>query len=128
MARSSNTQAPPDDESQDDGQTEALDDDDQAQRFDLGPWAETPSSSRVSRYRYDYLNREIQCQWRNNKNHGYYYEGISYAEFVAFARAVSKGKRINSHLNNKIYELMDTDRLNAPSNPRRTGLQSRVRG
>src|SRR5215510_5891857 len=30
--------------------------------FDCGPWAETPSSTRVASYRFDYHNRAIQVR------------------------------------------------------------------
>jgi KTSC domain len=96
-------------------------------RFDLGPWAHTPSSSRVEAYRYDYLNRATQVTWRNNKNIGYIYEDMPYEAFRSFARAASKGKHINASLNGFPYRLMDPDEVQAPSNERRTGLQSRVR-
>lgn len=95
-------------------------------RFDLGPWAESPASSRVAAYRYDYLNQAIQVTWRNQKNHGYIYEDRNYETFRSFARAVSKGKYIN--LLGPPYRLMDPDEVQAPSNDRRTGIQSRVRG
>lgn len=94
---------------------------------DLGPWTETPNSTRVSRYRFDYLNRNLQVQWTNNKNHGYVYEGMDYEDFKGFARAASKGERVNSHLNNFDYRLMSPDEVDAPSNSRyREGI-SRAR-
>lgn len=96
------------------------------ERFDLSPWVETPSSSRVSRFRYDHANRAIQVQWTNQKNIGYIYEDASYEQYRGFARAVSKGKRINSHLNHFAYRPMTEDEASAPSNPARRGLQSRV--
>lgn len=34
---------------------------------DFGPWIETPNSTRVSKYRYDYLNDTMQVMWKNNK-------------------------------------------------------------
>lgn len=96
------------------------------QHHDLGPWQETPNSSRVSRLRYDYLNRAIQVQWRNNKNHGYIYEDVPYEGFRGFARVVSKGRYINSTLNGYSYRPMTVDEVDAPSNDRR-GLVSRAR-
>jgi KTSC domain len=129
MARSPNTQAPPG--SEDKGRGRLAPPPEEAEdegRYDLGPWTETPASSRVSRYRYDYANRSMQVQWRNNKNHGYVYEDVPYKAYVAFARAVSKGKRINTHLNSFRYGIADADDIQAPSNPRRSGLQSRARG
>lgn len=96
-------------------------------QHDLSPWTETPNSSRVSRYRYDYLNDAIQCQWRNQKNHGYIYLEVPYEGFRSFARAASKGRHINSTLNSYEYRLMSPEELDAPSNDNR-GLTSRVRG
>jgi len=96
---------------------------------DLGPWVETPNSSRVSRYRYDYLNHATQVQWTNQKNHGYIYRGMGYEDFRGFVRAMSKGKRVNTHLNGFEYELMTPDEVDAPSNSRREfGPGSRARG
>ena len=67
-------------------------------KHDLTPWSETPKSSRVSRYRYDYQNAAIQVQWRNNKNHGYIYLEVPEEGYLAFVRAASKGKHINTPL------------------------------
>ena len=97
-----------------------------AARFDLSPWAETPSSSRVSRYRYDYTNRTIQVQWRNNLNHGYLYQDVPYEDYRSFARVVSKGRYVNSTLNGYPYRLMTVDEVSAPSNEDR-GIVSRAR-
>lgn len=96
------------------------------QRFDIGPWVESPSSSRVSRYRYDFANQALQVQWTNQKNHGYVYGPMDYEGYRAFARAVSKGKYVNRVLNGYPYRLMDPDEVDAPSNPRRQALTSRV--
>jgi hypothetical protein len=96
-------------------------------RHDLTPWIESPGSTRVSAYRYDYLNDALQVTWRNNKNHGYIYLGVPYEGFRSFARAASKGKNINSHLNTYEYRMMDAEELEAPSNPERSGVVSRQR-
>lgn len=98
-------------------------------RSDLGPWVETPNSTRVSRYRYDYYNRALQLQWTNQKNHGYVYRDLEYEDFRGFVRAMSKGQRVNSHLNGFEYDLMSPDELDAPSNTTRyTGPTSRAVG
>lgn len=94
---------------------------------DLTPWVETPSSSRVSGFRYDHLNRALQVTWRNNKNHGYIYLDMEYEAYRSFSRAASKGKNVNSNLNNHEYRLMSPDELSAPSNPERGGALSRSR-
>lgn len=39
----------------------------EATSTDFGPWIETPNSTRVSKYRYDYLNDTMQVMWKNNK-------------------------------------------------------------
>lgn len=93
---------------------------------DLGPWIETPSSSRVSRFRYDHLQRALQVQWRNNKNNGYIYFNVDYEGYRAFARVASKGKHINSTLNNYVYDRM-TGEEDFPSNEKRKGIGSRLR-
>lgn len=95
-------------------------------KFDMGPWTDTPSSTRVSRFRYDHANRMLQVQWTNQKNHGYLYGDMTYEEYRSFARAVSKGKRVNSHLNGKPYRLLDPDELAAGTNVQRRGVTSRV--
>jgi hypothetical protein len=95
-------------------------------QHDLTPWAETPKSSRVSRYRYDYQNNAIQVQWRNNKNHGYIYLEVPPEGYLAFVRAASKGKHINFPLNSYDYRLMTPDEVSAPSNSQR-GMTTRAR-
>ena len=99
-----------------------------ADRHDIGPWAETPASTRVKRYRYDYAQRQIQVQWRNEKNDGYIYEEVDYEAFRSFARAVSKGKQINRSLNSFTYGVMKNAEYDLPSNPKRSAIYSRVRG
>jgi hypothetical protein len=94
---------------------------------DLGPWIETPSSSRVSRFRYDHLQRSLQVQWTNNKGHGYVYENVDYEGYRSFARVASKGKHINSTLDNYTYRPMDPFEYDAPSNDKRRGVGSRLR-
>src|SRR6478672_10593456 len=95
-------------------------------QFDLSPWVESPASSRVSRFRYDHANNAVQVQWTNQKNHGYIYDGLDYENYRLFARAVSKGKKVNSFLNGYAYRMMTDTEVNAPSNQNRRGLQSRV--
>lgn len=97
------------------------------EQHDLGPWIETPQSSRVSRFRYDHLQRQIQVQWTNNTNHGYVYEGMDYEDYRAFARVVSKGRHINTLTANKTYGLMTESQVNAPSNEKRMGIGGRQR-
>jgi hypothetical protein len=95
-------------------------------RTDLGPWAETPNSTRVSAYRYDYMKNETQVTWRNNGNAGYAYSGMSYEDFRRFARVASKGKYINSTLNGFGYRRLTPDEVQAPSNRDRRAV-SRAR-
>ena len=94
---------------------------------DLGPWVESPNSTRVRAYRYDYATRELQVTWRNNKNHGYVYRGVPYEGYRSFARAASKGKYVNNALNGYPYDLMEPDEVDALSNNERKALRSRVR-
>ena len=96
------------------------------QAHDLGPWIETPSSTRVSRFRFDHLQRQLQVQWRNNKGHGYIYDGVDYEGYRSFARVVSKGKYINSTLNGFTKWPMEVEH-EIPSNEKRRGLGSRLR-
>ena len=96
-------------------------------QHDLGPWIETASSSRVSRFRFDHLQRQLQVQWRNNKNHGYLYENVDYEGYRRFARVASKGKHINSVLNGFSYREMFVSEVEAPSNDKRRGVGSRIR-
>jgi len=96
-------------------------------RTDLGPWIESPRSSRVSAFRYDYMKRETQVTWRNNGNPGYAYMGMDYEAFRRFARTVSKGKYINSTLEGYGgFRRLDVDEVNAPSNPKRRGVSRSV--
>jgi hypothetical protein len=94
---------------------------------DLTEWVETPSSSRVSAFRYDHLNRAMQLTWRNNKNHGYIYLGVDFEGYRSFSRAASKGKNVNTNLNMYEYRLMTPEELQAPSNPERRGALTRQR-
>lgn len=94
---------------------------------DLGPWVETPKSSRVSAFRYDYLNRALQVTWRNNSNHGYIYLEVPHEEYRGMTRIASKGRFVNNHLNSYEYRLMTPDELQAASNSQRQQLTSRVR-
>jgi len=110
------------------GKTRAEDVTEDADVHDLGPWAETPASSRVSRYRYDYAQRAVQVQWRNNKNDGYIYEDVDYEAFRNFARAVSKGKAINRGVPSNTYGLMRNQEYEIESNAKRNAIYSRVRG
>jgi KTSC domain len=86
-------------------------------RSDCGPWIE-PSSTRVESYRYDYLNRQIQCTWANNIGPGHTYD-VDYEVFRRFARSNSKGKFINRVLNGYNPEKIDPHIRDLPSNPRR---------
>jgi hypothetical protein len=103
--------------------------DDWGDEYDLNPWTSAPSSTRVSRYRYDFANNSVQVQWKNEKNWGYVYgiyEDIPYSQYVQFARATSKGKRINNPFNGFTYDLMTVDEVIEPSNTGRKGLLSRT--
>lgn len=93
---------------------------------DLGPWIETPSSSRVSRFRFDHLQRALQVQWRNGKNDGCIYHNMDYEGYRSFARVASKGKHVNSTLNNYEFDYMTTEHM-LPSNEQRKGIGSRLR-
>jgi len=95
-------------------------------QHDLGPWVETPRSTRVQAFRYDHLNRALQVTWRNNSNHGYIYLGVPYEGYRSFARAASKGRYVNT-LSGYEYRLMTPDEVQASSNPERQALTSRVR-
>lgn len=96
-------------------------------QHDLGPWIETPRSTRVSAFRFDHLQRQLQVKWTNGKNLGYLYENVDYEGYRAFARVVSKGKHVNSALNNHTYRQMTPDEADAPSNEKRKGIGSRLR-
>lgn len=97
--------------------------------WDLSPWTTAPASTRVSRYRYDFANKAVQVEWKNEKNRGYVYgieEDIPYSQYVQFARAASKGKRINNPFNGFSYDLMTVEEAGEPSNNSRRGLLSRT--
>jgi hypothetical protein len=103
--------------------------DDWGNEWDLSPWTSAPSSTRVSRYRYDFANNAVQVQWKNQKNWGYIYgiyEDIPYSQYVQFARATSKGRRINNPFNDFSYDLMTVDEVVEPSNTGLRGLLSRT--
>jgi KTSC domain len=94
---------------------------------DLGPWIETPKSSRVSAFRYDYLNNAVQVTWRNGGK-PYIYLEVPYEGFRSFARVASKGRHINSALEHfGGFRDMTPQEADAPSNAERKSLTSRVR-
>ena len=93
---------------------------------DLGPWVETPKSSRCEAFRYDYHNNALQMRWRDG-GPGYIYLEVPYEGFRSFARAASKGRQVNASLNNFGYRKMTPEEEQAPSNSERKALVSRVR-
>ena len=95
-------------------------------QHDLGPWIETPRSTRVSRFRFDHLQRQLQVQWTNGKGPGHIYENVDYEGYRSFGRVVSKGRHINSTLNNYSYHPMQGEQ-ELSSNEKRRGINSRVR-
>lgn len=95
---------------------------------DLGPWIETPASSRVSAFRYDFANDSLQVTWTNSRR-PYVYFDISYEKYRSMVRAVSKGKFIPS-LGSNYQPLELSDHSGAedlPSNDRRRAPASRAR-
>lgn len=96
---------------------------------DLGPWIETPDSSRVAAFRYDYHNNAIQMTWRNGRP-AYIYLEVPYEGFRSFARAASKGRYINFAADGNMgnYRHMTPEEESAPSNSQRRAIPtSRVR-
>jgi hypothetical protein len=92
---------------------------------DLGPWVETPRSTRVSAFRYDYLNNALQIIWRNG-GPAYIFLEVPYERYRSMARAASKGRFVNTGLGPP-YRHMTPDELQAASNSQRQQLTSRVR-
>lgn len=94
---------------------------------DLGPWIESPGSSRMSRYRYDYAADTLQVTWANDRGHspGTVYEGVGSDIYRRMARAASKGKFVNRILDGFSYRPADPDEFDAPSNPDRSVVQHR---
>jgi hypothetical protein len=96
---------------------------------DLGPWIETPKSSRCAAFRYDYLNQAVQVTWRNGRP-AYIYLEVSYEGFRSFARSASKGRHINSTLGKGyLYRVMTPEEESAQSNEKRNaaGFTPRAR-
>lgn len=93
---------------------------------DLGPWIETPKSSRCDSFRYDYLNNAVQMRWRDG-GPAYIYLEVPYEGYRSLARAASKGRHINSSLDNFGYRKMTPEEEDAPSNAERKAITSRVR-
>jgi len=97
-------------------------------QHDLGPWVETPASSRVDAFRYDYQNNALQMTWRNGRP-AYIYLGVPYETYRSFARAASKGRYINTAADGNLsnYRIMTPEEEAAPSNAERKAITSRVR-
>jgi hypothetical protein len=92
---------------------EAYDED----QHDMGPWIEV-TSSRIVAIRYDYQNSAVQVTWPRS-NTPYIYLDVPEERFRAFLRANSKGRFINSDLNNFEYRQATPDELDAPTNQAR---------
>lgn len=107
---------------------EDTDEDRGEEEHDLGPWIETPQSSRVAAFRYDYLNQAVQVTWKAKKagdaGRPYIYFGVPYETFRGMVRAVSKGKYIARLGNN--YQPMEGEEDYA-SNGARSAPTSRRR-
>lgn len=97
------------------------------QQFDFGPWIESPESSRVTRYRYDYANRALQVEWKKKNGHlpGTTYMDAGSDVYRRLARSASKGKFVNRVLNGFSYRPTDPAENYAPSNPSRSTVQHR---
>jgi hypothetical protein len=92
---------------------------------DLGPWVESPKSTRVDAFRYDYLNNALQVKWRNG-GPSYIYLEVPYEGYRSMARAASKGRYI-VNLESYGYRRLRPEEESAPSNAERRALVSRVR-
>ena len=120
----------------------ADDDEESGEKFhDFGPWIEAPNSTRVSKYRYDYGEGELQVEWQNGKGHvctSYKLanrssdptvQSYGATTYRKFAIAVSKGKYVNSTLNGfKVRSLKNSDEKDLPSNPDRRAVKFREQG
>lgn len=89
------------------------------EKHDLGPWVETPESSRVASFRYDFANDTLQVQWTNGRR-PYLYFDVSYERYRAMVRAASKGKYIprlgsNYQPMEGEEELVSNDKRRAPT-------------
>lgn len=98
------------------------------QSHDLGPWIET-TSSRASRYRYDYANQQLQVTWKNGIGHVHtIYSGCDWETYRRFARSASKGRFVNRVLNGVpggYVAAAGAEAIQAPSNPNRRVIQHR---
>lgn len=95
---------------------------------DLGPWVETPKSSRVEAFRYDYHNNALQMRWRDG-GPSYIYLEVPYEGYRSFVRSASKGRYINFAADGNLgnYRRMTPEEESAPSNAERRALTSRAR-
>jgi KTSC domain len=104
-----------------------IDEEEGVATHDLGPWVETPQSTRVSAFRYDFANDSLQVQW-TNRGRPYVYFDISYEQYRGMVRAMSKGKYVPNLGSN--YQPMEGDHAGAedlPSNASRRAPTSRAR-
>jgi hypothetical protein len=93
---------------------------------DFGPWVMTPKSTRVGGFRYDFLNKAIHVQWTGKGlSRTYMYMEVPYEIYRSMVRIASKGKFINSTLNNFDYRPATPDEVDAPSNDERIAPKSR---
>jgi len=98
---------------------------DQEDVHDFGPWIQTPKSSRVNSFRYDFAARLIHVKWRDGGRE-YVYTEVPYEIYRAMIRIASKGKFINQPLGAGYdFRKAEPDEINAPSNDERTAPRSR---
>jgi hypothetical protein len=86
-------------------------------QHDCGPWIEV-NSTRCRDARYDYQNEAVQVRWVRN-GAPYIYLEVPYERFRAFIRSSSKGRFINSDLNNYDKRPATPEELDAPSSETR---------
>lgn len=102
-------------------------DEERANQHDLGPWIETPASTRVSSFRYDFANDSLQVQW-TNRGRPYIYFDVSYEQYRGMVRAASKGRYVPNLGPN--YQPLEGEHAGAedlPSNDKRRAPTSRAR-
>lgn len=87
---------------------------------ECSPWVETPSSSRVRRFRFDFATSNVHVVWANSRGAvGHVYENVPSEIYRAFTRSSSPGGAVNSMLNGFHHRPITPEELNLPSSTRR---------
>lgn len=92
-------------------------DEDEPDKLDPGPWVETPRSSRMSSFRFDYASNALHVTFKSGRT--YTYENVSETQFNSMVKAPSKGGHLNTAFGGHSYRHATPQEIHAPSSAER---------